>query len=559
MNANRFLIRRLSLLAGLICLLGVSFGATSRAADGYSHVRIVRLSFTEGTVTVQRPDLPDWSTAPVNTPIQEGFKLSTAPDSFAEVEFENADSTARLGQRTLLDFTQLALTPEGGKVNRLTLEQGYATFHFAPSDRDTFEVNAGDVSVTSATRSEFRVDVDQGQTRVEVSKGSVEVSGPEGTTTLARNTVLEIHPGEAYNPTQGITKDDWDAWVQERDQVEVAAQAPAGGEGPAPYSAEVGSNFYGWSDLNGYGDWGYAPGYGNVWYPNVDLGWSPYSMGQWCWYPGFGYTWIDSEPWGWLPFHYGGWLFDPSLGWFWTPFGFANWSPALVTWFQGPGWVGWAPSANVPSIAGNVSSSTSTHMHPFCPAGRSCIAAVSANTLRNGKQIVPKDIVAVDLAEARGRQVPSLNLAPTRLASLPGKPMAEAAAFLTSSGEARTEAEGPVVVRTNHSFAERAPSAPSWAGFHGVERTSEGFVVHSGSSYTGRLEPSSSGSSSRGHSGWASGPARSGSGSSGGSSRSSGGGGGFSSHSSSSGGGFSGGGSIGGGGGGHSSGGGGHR
>src|SRR5690348_14180741 len=96
----------------------VSFATLSRAQDdapapdGYSHVRIVRLSFVEGTVTVKKPDLADWSTAPVNTPIEEGFKLSTSQESFAEVEFENT-STARLGQLTLVNFDQLVLSPNG--------------------------------------------------------------------------------------------------------------------------------------------------------------------------------------------------------------------------------------------------------------------------------------------------------------------------------------------------------------------------------------------------------------------------------------------------------------
>ena len=59
------------------------------AAQTYSHVRIVRLSFVEGTLTLQRPDVAEWSLAPVNTPIQEGFKVSTAEKSFAEIEVEN--------------------------------------------------------------------------------------------------------------------------------------------------------------------------------------------------------------------------------------------------------------------------------------------------------------------------------------------------------------------------------------------------------------------------------------------------------------------------------------
>ena len=546
------LLRRFSFLAAVVALLSVSLGSTLRAADGYSHARIVRLSFVEGTVTVQRPDLPDWSTAPVNTPIQEGFKLSTAPDSFAEVEFENAGTTARLGQKSILDFTQLALTPEGGKVNRLALEQGYATFHFATSDQDVFEVSAGGATVTPSGRSEFRVDLDQGRMRVEVFKGSAQVSGPDGTATVARDSVLEFNPDEPYGVTQGITKDDWDEWVTERDQVESAAQAPSD-YGSGPYSADVGSNFYGWSDLNGYGDWGYAPGYGNVWFPNVGLSWSPYSMGQWCWYPGMGYTWIDAEPWGWLPFHYGGWGFDAGVGWFWSPFGFGAWSPGIVTWFQGPGWVGWSPQAIPASSIGG--SSVLPHGHPFCPAGRACMAAVSANALRNGKPITAKDIVSVDLAEARGRQVPSLNLPPTRLASLPGTPVAQAGAFLDAPGD-RTEAASPVSIRTNSPFARQAPASPSWAGYRGIERTPSGFVAHAGGASPGTVQPAVGGRVfSSSHSAAPQWSSRSGSGSAGVSSRSSGGdGGGFSSARSSGGGGFGG---SSGGGGGHTGGGGG--
>src|SRR5437588_11185156 len=97
---------------GVVALMAAPFAAWLSAVPAqdeeqqeqpYSHARVVRLSFTEGTVTTQRPDLPDWSTAPVNTPIQEGFKLSTAENSFAEVEFENALATARIGRLSLLE------------------------------------------------------------------------------------------------------------------------------------------------------------------------------------------------------------------------------------------------------------------------------------------------------------------------------------------------------------------------------------------------------------------------------------------------------------------------
>ena len=68
----------------------------------------------------------------VNTPIQEGFSLATDKKSFAEVQFENG-STVRLGELSGIDFTQLALSPQGGHINHLTLDQGYATSASFPS------------------------------------------------------------------------------------------------------------------------------------------------------------------------------------------------------------------------------------------------------------------------------------------------------------------------------------------------------------------------------------------------------------------------------------------
>jgi len=505
----------------LVCL-GVAFMAALFAArlgaapaqeeqeeQQYSHARVVRLSFTEGAVTTQRPDLPDWSTAPVNTPIQEGFKLSTAENSFAEVEFENALSTARLGQLSLLEFNQLALAPDGGKVNRLTLNQGYATFHFVPSEQDVYEVKAGDATLTPNGKAQFRVDLDEGQVRVEVFKGSVEVSSREGPQTLTKNMVLDLRAGEPAELAQGITKDDWDAWVAERDQTKVVVQAPASS---GAYSAAAGSNLYGWNDLYSYGDWGFAPGYGNAWFPDVAFGWSPYSCGRWAWYGGFGYTWIPCETWGWLPFHYGSWFFDPVFGWGWMPGGFGYWSPALVTWYQGPGWVGWAPQGV-------------THVRTAggCPPGRSCATVVKTTTLQNGKPVSPQSLVAVDLGEVRSHHVSSPDIAPTQRAMLPGAPVPHAAAFLGASslGASGAAAGAPQAspAGSRHVLVGKAP-AP--VGVREGGRAATGFSGRGVPSSGGAFGRESSGRSAQSHS-----VSRSGSASSGGG-RSSGGGGGFS-------------------------------
>ena len=195
--------------AGLLLLSALASVAVW--AQELSHARIVRLSFTEGVVSIQRPDGDEWADAPTNTPIQEGFKIATAESAFAEVEFENA-STARIGQQSLLEFTQLALLPSGGKLNRMNLRQGYATFSVTPEGEDSYEVTAGTATFTPRGKARFRVDFEAGILQAKVFKGSVEVMSPEGTGTLGKDTVLEIRPSgeEPFQISQGITEDAWD-------------------------------------------------------------------------------------------------------------------------------------------------------------------------------------------------------------------------------------------------------------------------------------------------------------------------------------------------------------
>jgi len=331
---------------------------TAAEAGAKSHARVVRLSYVSGTVMVKRPASAEEEPAMVNVPIQEGFELSTSGGSYAEVEFENG-STARLGELSKLLFDQLALDAHGNKLNGMTFEQGYATFHFLPEHSlprsvkrdgiihfqptygDVYRVKIADATVTTDGKCEFRTDLEQDSLRVEVFNGSVDVATPTLSSKLGEGKILEHTSGGAelaFNTQKGIVKDAWDQWTEARDkQVQLTEKdEPVHPIGPR----------YGWSDLDTYGEWVGLPGGRFGWSPYARAGWSPYTNGQWGWYPGFGWTWISGEPWGWLPYHCGLWDFDASFGWYWMDpmFGCGLWGASLVNWYAGPGWIGWAPT-----------------------------------------------------------------------------------------------------------------------------------------------------------------------------------------------------------------------
>lgn len=401
----RFPATRSFTLVGLALLLpaGLAWAQT------YSHVRMVRLSFVEGEVTVQRPDVQDWAAAPVNLPVSEGFKLATGENGFAEVEFEDT-STARLGQLSQLEFNQLMLSSEGQQVNSLTLQQGYATFR-SKGHVQLFEVRAGNAAFVAQGSALFRVDLQEGQLRVMVFKGEVQVTDPAYSGLLAENQVLTLVPGDnpPYQIAQGITRDAWDEWVEQRESqaVSLEARRPQGA-----YSNNVTDLLYGMTDLDSYGMWTNLPGYGNGWIPRVGAGWVPFSQGRWCWYPGVGYTWISGEPWGWLPFHYGSWVYDPSFGWGWLPLPayMGAWSPGRVTWYQGPGWIGWAPQA-----AGR-------HQMPrHCFQTGNCGTAVTTDAFQGGRFVNPHERAPVDFSQ--GARVDRPDVTPNPLLVLPGLPV----------------------------------------------------------------------------------------------------------------------------------------
>ncbi|MGH7967469.1 MAG: DUF6600 domain-containing protein, partial [Limisphaerales bacterium] len=261
---------------------------------------------------------------------------------------------------------------------------------------------------------------DQESQRLEVFDGAVEVQSPYGSDTVARNQVLELAAG-GENPLKvstGITEDAWDQWVDKRQQTATVAVNQAG---PAESGLYSGGSLYGWSDLSYFGAWNYLPGAGSCWSPMMGAGWVPYSVGRWSWYSGMGYTWISAMPWGWLPFHYGSWINPAGMGWCWLPGSFSAWSPSLVTWYQGPGWVSWAPR----TYSGRFNTPVN------CPGGQNCSVAVSSNSFQGGRAISPGDVIRVKPFQGHPVNSPTLPL--TRNLRLPG-PAVDGSGLVSTSG-----------------------------------------------------------------------------------------------------------------------------
>jgi hypothetical protein len=96
-----------------------------------------------------------------------------------------------------------------------------------------------------------------------------------------------------------------------------------------------------YEELDRHGQWREHPRYGEVWLPDVEPGWRPYSIGRWVLTDEHGWYWESDEPFGWIVYHYGRWHLDDSGRWAWVPG--TEWGPAWVAWRHGDEDIGWAP------------------------------------------------------------------------------------------------------------------------------------------------------------------------------------------------------------------------
>ncbi len=321
-------------MTGLTCLVAPNARADE---DRDPPTRVARISYLDGTVSMQPGGEGEWGSAAKNRPVTIGDKLWVDKDSRAELQAGQAG--IHVGSMTALSFLNL-----DANIIQMRLAEGSINFRVRElREGDLYEVDAPNLAFTVKQAGAFRVDVDEtGQSaRVTVIRGEGEVA--------AGGKTYEVHSGERaeFNGTDDNIQsnidrapgpDGLDRWAQDRDLKEDNAVS-------ARY---VSRDMVGYDDLDDYGSWRDEPEYGHVWYPSeVAVGWAPYSYGYWNWVGPWGWTWVDYSPWGFAPYHYGRWAYIGSR-WGWCPgpiYGAPIYGPAFVGFFGGGfgAGVGWFP------------------------------------------------------------------------------------------------------------------------------------------------------------------------------------------------------------------------
>jgi hypothetical protein len=290
--------------------------------------RVARLSFSVGSVSFQPGGEGDWVQAVRNRPLSTGDNLWADKDSRAELQ--TGSTSIRIDSETSVTLLDL-----DDHNTQLKLSQGSVIVRVRHLDEeDHFEIDTPNLAFQIQRTGEYRIDVnsDGSETDATVWHGRGEATGGGNSYVVVANQRARFTGTDQldHEIDQIPDRDDFDDWAFERDHREDHAES----------SNYISPEMTGAEDLDEYGHWHYAAGYGPVWAPTeVGPGWAPYRYGHWVWVEPWGWTWVEDEPWGFAPFHYGRWAYVDE-GWCWVPgpvYSRPVYAPALVAFVGGGG------------------------------------------------------------------------------------------------------------------------------------------------------------------------------------------------------------------------------
>jgi hypothetical protein len=315
----------------VLLVLALSLCGFVGMAQSKDYFRIARLSYVEGKVSFQHTDEVEWTAASINMALQPGDRIYTGDNGRAEIEFDDG-SVLRMAERA--DVEILTMNEQLIQVKVLI---GLCSLTSRGSVQ--FEVATPAAAFTTLEKGSYRFDIaENGDSDGIVRKGAMEAVNNKFSRRVISGEVLHVPAAEGSTEVLARydQRDAWDEWNDRRNAEAVVTESRR-------YIADT--VYIGMSDLDRYGQWTSIAGYGPAWVPSVSLGWYPYWEGRWQYRPLWGWTWVSYEPWGWLPYHYGRWHYA-STGWCWLPgpsFSFHFWSPGLVRFYRGDGFVSWIP------------------------------------------------------------------------------------------------------------------------------------------------------------------------------------------------------------------------
>jgi hypothetical protein len=294
------------LLPLIACGLFLALPSISAGQDD-PPIRVARLNFIQGSVSLQPAGTEDWVEANPNRPLTTGDQLWT--DEGARGELHLGSTAIRVSEMTGISFLNVA-----DQAVQIQVAEGTADIRILHMwDNEVYEIDTSNLAFTIVRPGEYRVDVDPdgNATLITVRDGAGQVTAGGQSYDLVGGQQYAFQGTDQVNYSADYIPDpdDFDGWCTDRDHREDSALS-------ARYiSREV----IGYEDLDTYGTWRTDPTYGPVWVPTgVAVDWAPYHSGHWAFVGPWGWTWVDDAPWGFAPFHYGRWAYVAG-GWAWVP------------------------------------------------------------------------------------------------------------------------------------------------------------------------------------------------------------------------------------------------
>jgi len=438
------------------------------SAQATSHVRIVRLSYENGSVQMSRGTGQGLERAILNSPIVEGSSVVTGTDGLAEVEFEN-NSTVRLGEATDVKFRQLLINDGGEMINEVELVRGTLYFDTGSGKNNIYRVIAADRTFVVPRKSQVRFVMSGDQVEVGVLNGEAQLANNAEMVRIKKNDTLTSAAGipAGFTIAKGVGSLPLDRWNSERAAYQTVYAYNNTGYGSPALAG------YGFQDLAYYGGFFNAPGYGLVWQPygvSNWMGWNPYISGAWAFTPGFGYVWASAYPWGWLPYHYGTWAFTSGVGWFWAPGNTMgsggivnNWQPTTPVVKGPPGYTAPAPpTAPTTGLSPSILVGRIGRTPAYIPGGPvpPNFASVINHSSLAGMTAPMTGATGAGSSAAGARNSTAVNRSTSQAAYATGATFSAPGAGSSAASFGQTNS-GSGYNRSGHVFV--APAAPSWA------------------------------------------------------------------------------------------------